>query len=380
MFATLRIAQTTAGDEALALADAGALDGLSVGVDIHTYEIDTDTDVTTVTRATLREISLTPFPAFDSARVDQVNLHRTLTATSTPKGTVMPEVADTGTPTAAPAATVDVAALEARFAALLDERLSAAQAPVTPAAAPAGAPALPADFAAQIAELVADQVGVKEFAAQVNPVRANGAAQVNEPIVYRFDGRKGDHDFSSDVFAAIRDNSGEAKQRLKTFMSEVFVSKANVADLNPSRQRPDLWVDEKEFSTPLWDSIVKGTLEDSTPFILPKFNTSSGLVATHTEGVSPTPGTFTATSQTVTPTASSGRVEITREAWDQGGNPQIDTGNIAMDQTQLYLRLRFVSGVCLGSAGPYWEIGGMSWERRMDQVFEHLARDRKSVV
>lgn len=32
------------------------------------------------------------------------------------------------------------------------------------------------------------------------------------------------------------------------------------------------------------------------------------------------------------------------------------------------------SGVCLGSAGEYWEIGGMSWERRMDQVFEHLAR------
>lgn len=32
------------------------------------------------------------------------------------------------------------------------------------------------------------------------------------------------------------------------------------------------------------------------------------------------------------------------------------------------------SGVCLGSAGEFWEIGGMAWERRMDQTFEHLAR------
>lgn len=32
------------------------------------------------------------------------------------------------------------------------------------------------------------------------------------------------------------------------------------------------------------------------------------------------------------------------------------------------------SGICLGSAGTYWEVGGMAWERRMDEVFEHLAR------
>lgn len=32
------------------------------------------------------------------------------------------------------------------------------------------------------------------------------------------------------------------------------------------------------------------------------------------------------------------------------------------------------SGVCLGSAGAYWEVGGMAWERRMDEVFDHLSR------
>lgn len=30
--------------------------------------------------------------------------------------------------------------------------------------------------------------------------------------------------------------------------------------------------------------------------------------------------------------------------------------------------------ICLGSAGAYWEIGSVSWERRMGEAFEHLAR------
>lgn len=31
-------------------------------------------------------------------------------------------------------------------------------------------------------------------------------------------------------------------------------------------------------------------------------------------------------------------------------------------------------GVCLGSAGPFWEIGSNKWRFRMDEVFEHLYR------
>lgn len=30
--------------------------------------------------------------------------------------------------------------------------------------------------------------------------------------------------------------------------------------------------------------------------------------------------------------------------------------------------------VCLGSAGPYWKIGGTAWERRMGAAFEHLSK------
>lgn len=322
LYAKLSVAKTTAGDEALALADAGALDGMSVGVDIHEYTVDTETEVTTVTRATLREISLTPFPAFDSARVDKVNL---TSQHASQKGTPVMTVADPGTTDAtAPAAVApDTSALEARFAAMLDARFGAPAAPA-PAAPPAAneAPVMPAasaEFVAQVAALVSEQVTVRET---VNPT---GRASVSEPSCYRFDGRKGSAEFSTDVFDVIRNGSGEARTRLKKFMAETFVSKANVVDINPSRQRPDLWVDEKEFSTPLWDSIVKGTLEDSTPFILPKFNTSTGVIADHVEGTEPSLGTYTTTSQTITPGALSGKVDINREVVDQGGNPQLST-------------------------------------------------------
>lgn len=33
--------------------------------------------------------------------------------------------------------------------------------------------------------------------------------------------------------------------------------------------------------------------------------------------------------------------------------------------------------LCLGSAGAYWEVGGVTWERRMGQALEHLARRGK---
>ena len=101
------------------------------------------------------------------------------------------------------------------------------------------------------------------------------------------------------------------------------IDTGNVANANPARNRPDMYVDQRKFTTPLYDAIHKGSLPDLTPFMFPKFNSASGLVADHVEGVEPTPGAFDMTSQTVTPSAMSGKVEITREVWDQGGNPQV---------------------------------------------------------
>jgi HK97 family phage prohead protease len=313
LMATLRISKTTAGDEALALAADGALDGMSVGVDIQNYEYDTETEVTTVTRATLREISLTPFPAFDSARVDSVTL------TQQNKEPVMSEVAVPGTtPVAAPAApAAPTFALPADFA----TQLAAALAPAMPQPQP-----LPADFAQQVAAALSSDEGRQV----VNPNRPTpgSTAQVREPLPYRFDGRKGPngHDFSTDLIAAGRHGDADAQSRLDKFMSQVFdTATDDVNELNPNRQRPDLWVDQKSYATPVWDAIRKGTIPDATPFTLPKFNSASGLVGDHTESTEPTAGTYTTTGQTITPGAISGKVEITRETMDQGGNPQVST-------------------------------------------------------
>jgi hypothetical protein len=35
--------------------------------------------------------------------------------------------------------------------------------------------------------------------------------------------------------------------------------------------------------------------------------------------------------------------------------------------------------VCLGSSGVYWQIGSAAWQRRMDEVFEYLAKHRRTV-
>jgi len=158
--------------------------------------------------------------------------------------------------------------------------------------------------------------------------------QVTEEPLYRFDGRHGKHDFSTDIIAGHASKDHEALARATKFMSEAFeareqarfaITTGNVASLNPAINRPDLYVDQLTYNTPIWDAIRKGTIDKNTPFVLPKFNTSSGLVADHVQGTEPTPGALTTTSQTITPSAVSGKVEVTREAWDQGGNPQLST-------------------------------------------------------
>jgi len=131
-----------------------------------------------------------------------------------------------------------------------------------------------------------------------------------------------------------------ARQRAETFLRDAFaagevgnidggaaqqfaITPTNVVNLNYPQNRPDLYVDQLDYQYPLYAAVNKGTLDAVTPFVIPKFNASSGLVADHVTGTEPTPGAFTATAQTITPSAVSGKVEITREAFDQGGNPQM---------------------------------------------------------
>ncbi len=311
--AKLSVGKGEARDQLLADAADGIYDGLSVGVNFSLYEdalYNEEDRVWDVHRATLREISTTPIPAFDDARVTKV-------AASHTGGTM--HCPHCGQPHAPGIACATYAAQNT------PPTPGQQPTPPGPAAATLTAEQMQ-EFARTLGDALNQHQAVNAGPSVVDPTRT-GTAQVKEAAPYRLDSRgvlrSGSHDFSTDLVAASKGDVAAA-DRANAFVQEQFdVDKADVTALNPNRQRPDLYVDQRDYRYPVWDAINKGTLADSTPFVLPKFNSASGLVATHTEGTEPTPGTFTATTQTVTPGAVSGKVEITREAWDQGGNPQM---------------------------------------------------------
>ncbi|HYF73172.1 MAG TPA: phage portal protein, partial [Nocardioides sp.] len=342
LYGTFSIAPGPDGDTALAMAAHGTLDGFSVGVDFDDAALQHDPEHRGVAlvpagAAVLLETSLLAVPSFDDARVTHVAASREeppmhcthcgqehapgaqCSAPTTTAATAATFGQPTPNPDPTPAPTPDPAPAPAPtgITFTLDQlrALVATGAPV-PNAAPT--------------QTAADEQ-VRQF---VNPA-GNGAppaggARVGYVAPYRFDRggnlTRGDHDFSTDLINAGKFGDLAAKSRAETFMREMFdVDRTDASALNPNRQRPDMYVDQRQYRTPMWDAIKKGSLQDSTPFVLPKFNSASGLVAAHTEGTEPTPGAFTATSQTVTPAAVSGKVEITREAWDQGGNPQLSS-------------------------------------------------------
>jgi HK97 family phage prohead protease len=314
---TFKIARGAEGDQVLSLAEDGVLDGFSIEAefDHDSYELSRDNDdnvVRDVRKGRLVGVAITASPAFDDARVSRVAASR--------EGSIMkcskcghehaPNVACTAA-TETPAAGPDketAAAFTAAVEAFANHNDHLAEA---------------------ITKLVeVQQNGGGDGPDVVDPTKRKAQFHVDEEPLYRFDGSRGEHDFSSDVIAMSKKDH-DAEKRVLQWISESFepiakfVQTGDVSSLNPVRQRPDLYVDQLQFPTPLWDSINKGTLDDNTPFVLPKFASSSNLVNDHTQGTEPTTGTFTTTSQTITPSAVSGKVEVTREAWDQGGNPQL---------------------------------------------------------
>jgi hypothetical protein len=318
-------------DQLLFDAEHGLYTGLSVGVDFSLdpedgdIEID-DEGVHWVTRATWRETSTTYMPAFDDARVTRV-------AASLTGGQMDP------CPHCGHRHAPGIAC--ATFAAQLTARPAP---PALPAAAPP-APATGATFE-QFQQWITDQQHDAEPAPGPVVINSNhGAVEVREPAPYRFDRqgnlRAGSHDFSTDLLNGWRQGGGGdqgARDRAEGFLADAWerrdfgyvgadqrfaITPANVVNLNYPQNRPEMYVDQLDYAYPMYNAVNKGTLDAVTPFVIPKFNSSSGLVADHVTGTEPTPGAFTATAQTITPSALSGKVEITREAFDQGGNPQM---------------------------------------------------------
>jgi HK97 family phage major capsid protein len=303
--AAFKVARTPAGDEALALAADGALDGLSAVVRITEAIPDpVHEGGTLVTAATLVRATLTADPAFDDARLSAVALSH--------GGNPMPctgcgQVHATGTP-CVPAPVVPAVPDMASFTAAVDtltaalERLQNPQGPET---VPAG--------------------------------KAVGFS-VTEPPVYTLTPGQGQHSMVKDAFRARVEGDEDARARLQKFAAQqaeiaqfAVVNRTVGANVIPPGYRPDLYQPQLFQGRPLYSMVSHGGLTDATPFTLPTFTSATGATATHVEGTNPTDGTLVIGTRTVTPGAISGRFIITREVVD-ASNPAIDA--IALDAMQ----------------------------------------------
>jgi hypothetical protein len=319
LFSRFKVGRGPDGDRALMAAEDRVFDGLSVGVDF-----DTGRDATRdrsdqfhlhVHRADLRHVALTDEPVFDNARVTRVAASRT-------EGGHVPATEPTGNGPTEP---------------------EPAPTEPTPAPADPGAPEPPGEPAS--GTFTADQVQAMFSAAGLTP---NGHRQlvdptrgpritVQEPGAYRFDRRRNfipgqEFVFSADLHAMVeaRDMFGEATPEGRRVMDlirrEFTILPADIDELTPAIQRPDMYVDQEDFRFPIWSAIDKGAPPNGIqPFVFPKFATATGLVQDHVTGTEPASGDFTTTGQTVTPTPVSGKASITREVWDMGGNPAVST-------------------------------------------------------
>lgn len=296
------------GDKMLAFARDGLKTGLSVEVDIDNADMVPDPDnrgVQLIKKANLTGVALVRNPAFDDAQVISVMASR-----DNGKDTGMPDIET------APEETP-----------VVEDKPTEQTEPT------------PVMFSAEQFDTLINRLGnVQNNGNQgrqvVNPLTN---IQVNEPLPYRFSYQGGKHvfrsdskhDFSTDLYAAMeaaqkgRDYSAEIA-RLDGFVKAAFdVDRADTTDVTkPHGYRPDLWQPQLDLATPLWEMVASGDT-DGSKFDIPKFNSSSGMVGPATEATEPAAGAFAATLQTITPTQVWGKVEITRQAWRAGGNPQI---------------------------------------------------------
>lgn len=287
-----KIARGPKGDEALMAAEDHTYDGLSMGL-AQAATFAAKGDVQRGVKAPIAHVALTPTPAFDDSRVTSVAA--SAAQSTNRKESTMDEdekkKADAGTPQE-----FDAAAFTKKLGEDLDARFAAFQKTLT-------------DLPPR----------------EPNPT-AGGS--VREEMPYRFDGHQGGK-FSllEDAKAIQFGADSDAAKRMETFLGEAFdaIATADVATLNPTVNRPELYVGPLRFNRPLWGLISTGGITDSTPFMLPKFGAKTNKgIQDHVAGDEPTEMKLTTTSQTVTPVPLSGLAKVNREVYDQGGNPSLD--------------------------------------------------------
>lgn len=299
---TAKIARGSRGDEVLALTEDGVYDGLSIGLSSNArFEMDDD-GVYVCLSATVLEVSGTPIPAFSDAQVRSVAASAAPTKENTMKCNTCGQAHADGVTTC----------------------------PTTPAAS----------FSQEAGDQLMSQVqGLSEKLAELEKVKipvGPGSAQfqVKEEPIYRFSGSEGapsGFDFATDLLAAAKDGDRAALERVKKFTGQnlgpQFVDTGDTANVNPDTYRPDMFLGQAPVpASPLYDYFHKGGLSSVQPFYWSKLDRGNTDVAVsdHTEGTDPADGDLvTAAGATVTPTPVSGKVHITREVGDQGGNPQV---------------------------------------------------------
>lgn len=299
---TAKVAPGARGDQLLALTmpdpDTGeaVYDGLSIGLGYDAVFEEAEDGVYDCVEATVLEVSGTPIPAFKEAQV------RSVAASAAQKKEN--EMTDTQVENEA----------SATFSKAEGDKLMEQV----------------AEFSAKIAELEKIKI----------PVGPGGAQfQVKEEPIYRFTGTENapsGFDFATDLLAAAKDGDKAAFDRVKKFTDEHLApvtfadqptTTADTAVVNPAQYRPDMFLGQAPVpQSPLYDFFYKGGLKDVTPFFwakLDRTNTDVG-VSDHVEGTDPEDRDLvTVAGTTVTPSAVSGKVHITREVGDQGGNPQV---------------------------------------------------------
>lgn len=355
VLAKFKVAETPEGDRVLALANPSVrvLKAFSAEVE---GEFTPGKDGVLQSKATVvTGAAVVPKPAFTGAHITSV----AASAVDDDEGNTTMKCTKCGAIHAAGVTACDPAVLAAFTAA----------GTTTPVAfTKAEGEALMARVEAQAAELAE----LKNVKIPVGP----GTAQfdVKEEPIYRFAGSEGapsGFDFATDLLAAGKDGDAAALARLQKFTAEQVerqvqfadqpTTTADVAAVNPSQYRPDMFLGQAPTPTsPLYDTFVKGSLSSVTPFFwskLDRANTDVG-VADHVEDTNPeSRDLVTAAGATVTPVPVSGRVHITREVADQGGNPVV-SGLIWSEFERSFSIARETKTAALINAAAVTELGG----------------------
>lgn len=378
IYATFYIPEGDNGDRALAEAANGIRDGFSVGVQLD------DATLLNLRRVkaggvvdgagVIREVSLVSIPAFDDARIAAAGADLVVSAWTTTSGTASPtpdpSAAGAGLTTASTGGTMFTEDQRRRLTALLTasspltnaeaaelgqltQLATAAGVTITGATitgeleitepdAGAGGPDAGAAGAAAAAAATGAQAGATVTGPAVIPAVAGAALVTAEPSTYDF---SGGNSLVRDLFDGAQRRNAEAQERVERFNAELrdqnpasiaalMTAAATRGDVDgagtdlpnvwqPSPNRPDLMRALVDVKRPIVSRLSRVPITNAQPFSIPKVGEFSG-VGPHTEGQPHRPaGTLSLSGDTVTPTATSGAWEVSRELLD-AATPALD--------------------------------------------------------